>query len=488
MSEIFQAKDLTEALALANKFKLTGKYNLFRGQSQDWPVMSSLGRLLPDTDPEVQKRIERLFLFFDANPNLHKYKLDVDWFWAVAQHHGLPTNYIDFTSNPAIAAFFATNSKSNISGKDSVIVCLDESDWQTFMSGLGDYFKRQGVIAPYITRIEVDNLWRLQAQEGCFMFSPYNNIEFFYDFDRIVFPYSEPYNVINKNQIYPKRKSELEQMLDQYFNMEGRIEGAERFRRMAESINMPVVEVGPLKYNEYFKRKQKHRSWRSEEFKAWDFPLKEQWSGRLKSIRLQFDFDYELPIQSIASNIHKQIVGFFRKRKVGRETHINFSIKTNANIGKKELNLVNRSCSRVWEGMRHLPYSDDEIIKVIIDVVITSVFKEIYGKTVSISGEDLLLLEMTNEYGNSTKCRVSPSVIMGAFRNDLNNILADSAPKILSPEILLHINDPFLLFDFHELLEAFKREMICYQVLRQRENELPVIFFTPAQIKELGYA
>ena len=488
MSEIYHTADIEEALQLAKKFKNSGKYNLFRGQAQNWPVISSLGRLLPDLNPEIQKRIERLFLFFDSNPVLHKYKSDVDWFWAVAQHYGIQTNYIDFTSNPEVAAYFATNSKANTPDKESVIVCLNENDWTLFMSGFEGYFKTEKVVSPYIARVNVDNLWRLQAQEGCFMFSPYNNIEFFYDFDRILFPYTVPYSGIRTNQIYPTQKSELEIMLDHFFNMEKRIEGSERLKKFAESVNMPVTHFGPPKYDQYFKVKKKHSSWESVEFKKWDFPLVEMWEAGLKSMHLHLDFDIDIPEERQIKFLREQTSNFFQKRKVNRKTNIKFYINCKQILSKKDKQLINRSCSRVWNGMRNLPFTDEEIIDILSQTIVIGMVKQLNKKTFSLSGEDLLLLEMTNEYGNSTRCKVSPSVILAAFRADLYDVLADNAPKTLEPEILLHINNPFLLFDFHLLLEAFKKEIICYQVLRQRHNDNPVIFFTPAQINVLGYA
>jgi len=53
--------------------------------------------------------------------------------------------------------------------------------------------------------------------------------------------------------------------------------------------------------------------------------------------------------------------------------------------------------------------------------------------------------------------------------------------------LLMHINQAKVLFDFHKLMDLFKDEMVCYQVLYNSENSKPVIFYTPSQIEILGF-
>jgi hypothetical protein len=486
MAETFRVENLLQALNLAENFKLSGKYNLFRGQAQNWKVQSTIGRLSEKSFEEMNHKLIRLYRFFETEESLQKYKTNIDWFFAVAQHYGIPTSYLDFTNNAEIAAYFATNSKSNKVGEDCVIICLNEDDFARFVKLTDILYKKEKVIPPYITRINVDNLWRLQAQEGCFLFTPFTEIEQYYDFDKIIFPFDVPFDKITKNEIYPKRKSELEILLDQYFNTEKRILGQKRFENFSNETKIPTVHLPKLDTNRVLKNKQIHSSWESIEFKYWQYPIKEEWTKQDLEIIIEINFSLKNSIENQIENIKDQLTIKFKN--INRKTRLKFEISTKPKLTKKLTDIVNQSCSRIWDGTRNLPYTCEEIIKFISQYISIEIHFHKYNETYSISKEKLIALEMTNEYGSITRCHASPSKIVSTFRDDLNEIIIDELTENISSEILLNINIPNLLFDFKKLINLFKDELIIYQVLYNSEIENPVIFYTPTQIKICGYA
>jgi FRG domain. len=488
MAKFYRVKDLNEALNLAVKFKETGEYNLFRGQALNWHVKSSIARLSTEESEIGIEKLKRLYYYLQTYKPLEKYVSDIDWFYAVAQHYGLPTTYVDFTDNPEVAVYFATNSESNKVDKESVIICLNEVDFNRLVNDTKDFFENKKIIPPYIIKPNVDNLWRLQAQNGCFIFVPISEIEQFYDFDRIVFPFTEPYTKIEKEHIYPEKKSELEILLDHYFSSEKRIEGQKRFKDFAAEVNMNQIEYSLSDVDVYLKKKQIHSSWHSNEFENWIFKIEENWSNLNSVEEITINFSFKNNIDNQIALIIDELSLKFIEKQIKRNDVLDFNIISKPRLSNKLAKQVNKSCTRIWDGTRNLPFLDKEIIEIIAKYICLEIYENKFDKIPSLTQEKLITLELTNEYGSITRCHASPSKILSSFRSDIREILIDELTLNISTEILLCLNNPKLLFDFDNLLSLFKDELIAYQVLYNSENENPVIFYTPTQITVLGYA
>lgn len=488
MAEEYRISNLTEALNLARHFKVSGKYDLFRGQGQNWEVIPTMGRLDKSGLKKVKEKLERLHYYLQTHKPLEKFVSDIDWFYAVAQHYGLPTSYIDFSTSVKVAAFFATNSKSNKVGQDCVIICLRENDFSKFVEFTKSIYENDKVVPPYIAKPNVDNLWRLQAQQGCFLFTPYFDIEFFYNFDKIIFPFTEPYKNISIESIYPKRKSELEILLDQYFNAEKRLEGYRRFKKFVEENKIERYVLPIIEFDSLLKQKTPHDSWKSSSYEEWLYKVNEEWKDVLYTNTLDIHFDLKNSINVQIQEIVNELSTAFSVKCIDRNSPVRFEIIAKPRLTNKLTRIISNSCVRIWDGTRNLPFSDSEIQNIIAQYVCLEIYENKFDKTPSLTEEELITIELKNEYGSITRCYASPSKIVSSFRNDIKDVLVDKITDNISSEILLQVNEPSILFDFHKLIELFKSEIIAYQVLYNSENTNPVIFYTPTQVTVLGYA
>ena len=95
---------------------------LFRGQREDWPLLPKIARLkfragkqVLDAESEMVVSFKRRSLpFLESKP-----ETNLEWL-AIAQHHGMATRLLDWTTNPLAALWFAVE-KPAIDSKDGVV-------------------------------------------------------------------------------------------------------------------------------------------------------------------------------------------------------------------------------------------------------------------------------------------------------------------------------------------------------------------------------
>ena len=205
---------LKQAVALAQRFKDKGKYDWFRGQVAPWVPHSSLFRRFIMEDKSEHDhaiwRWDRLIAWARQIPELSRTLNSKNLYelLAIAQHHGILTNLIDFTTDPAVAGFFSADTdkphiarlrhllfrllratgctRSTPRKGTSCIYCLNTKRLEKVWAHTSATRSVQGAHIETI-RINVENLWRLQSQRGVFLHANYY-WEADYPMDRILVP------------------------------------------------------------------------------------------------------------------------------------------------------------------------------------------------------------------------------------------------------------------------------------------------------------
>jgi hypothetical protein len=141
---------------------------IFRGQSdRSWPLIPSVGRLIHTS--RSREKLERSLLDMfkrDARPFIRTVPTN-EWEWlALAQHHGLPTRLLDWTSNPLVALYFCVEGRDASDGSVTSLMATRKTPVRLVDQEDPLSFRQVTKFMPSkVTQ-------RLVAQEGMFTMQP----------------------------------------------------------------------------------------------------------------------------------------------------------------------------------------------------------------------------------------------------------------------------------------------------------------------------
>lgn len=454
---------LEEAIKLAEDYKKSGKYNWFRGQIGLWPLISSGNRLNDIERNEAEKKLKRFDNWANANGLFSGY----DSSEAIAQHYGLKTMFIDFTTDPKIAAYFASDGINYKDYQYSCIYCLNTEDFEDSLKDIKKFFPDLPDY-PRLLDIEVDNLWRLETQKGKFLYQPCINFDWFYSMHRIVFKVkNNDIKFFDKSYIYPESKSVLEERLDSFFLMEQNNENSRNTKEFVEKSKENGMTIFEFEASEelYVKEFIKHEEmllnykWSDKDLKPWKNRTIEKYKEIYTTEKILFEIESFKNTEQNKEIVFKQVFKLLTSNKDIRKKAIKFSIVDN----EKNIELMQKFekySNLIWNGMRKLPYENDEIAKVMSDLVqILDISISEYEK----SDKNFLKIGFSDITGSGNIAFVNEKNLYEAMRDDLQEFIIEKTEDVRS--IIYHIRSPQLLYKFEVLKKLFVESIIIAQVL-----------------------
>jgi hypothetical protein len=484
-----------EAIALAERLRDEGTYQWFRGQTRDWPLRSSLQRRSGTQQESAVQWLIRFRGWLSHAKGLWPIAADSDQSTAVAQHYGIATDFVDFTVDPTIAAFFATHEPDKTAvDRPGVIICLNVDHLRKFWAE-----RYEGFRSPDLVELSVPNLWRLESQRGAFLFCPYMDFEQFYPLDRILFPRSLPTRLPTLEQIYPSNKSALEILLDQFFMNRAISEWNEE----AKSVIPHTIKLSekPDRYDPdcfIAGTLDLLASWAPTSIQDWIAVPHERYDSTVRDEVLHVSVPRTPDLARTISDVRKAMRLVLEQRPELRQQAIRFAVDAPEYSAPKAVEDLDRLLPRLWDGLRALPYTNDEIALACANCI--AIRLGTLAHLVSASDEPEpweekpaiqltlganFLVEFGQDDGSYSRAYVRDETLRALVRPDLDDLVKPEFRSVFRDSLenlLLKVHAPERLLDFRGLAHLFATELVPIQLLMRRT----VIVFTPARLETFG--
>lgn len=491
------ADNIWDAIELAENLKASGDYDLFRGQSENFPIVPSVLREGVDRT-SAEQDLSDFANWVHQTPDLKSLHGDPNAILAVAQHYSIKTPFLDFSFSPQVAGFFATDGATV--GKTGTIICLNRKRFIDSWEDMNQrYQKEENRPLTEIVEINVQNLWRLQAQQGAFLRCHVEPglLEMFSFFLHIYFPQERDPEILPPQQIYPEEKSHLEVLLDQYFLIASY---PERERQMEEifgtkiTISEDVVEREVKSYFIDNELPPTHSSWTDFSFRSWlkepDEKYTQMANQRVEALTLP-EGKYSPQLER---EIEDRISGAIEQSESETRDNIDWQIYFSSgdsvfidgegvSNSKDEWTSFSMSemLNAIYAGMRYLPYSNAQVSRSLTRYVIMTVYG-VYQTTENTEG-----IEFS---GGGVRGRgfCDRSALLQAIRPDFFSFVKpeklDAHGKLDFRETIFAASTVKSAYIFDQLIDLFVEDIIPSQACVAVEDL--VIGVNPARIEVLG--
>lgn len=524
-----------EAIKLAEEFKASGTYDYFRGEASHlWQLKSTLARRGKSfIESQSYLNVCMLLAGILENHNATKYMFEnssneiPDIFYAIAQHYGIPTNFLDFTRSPTVAAFFCLDNRP-VSVEDDFcrIFCLNRRNFSARIEVTNRFCNKGRPVE--LIEIDVSNLWRLQAQEGLFLYLPiiitqdlveHNFEDYCFPLDGILFPVQGDEIICEKALIYPTRKSQLEMVLDQFFYMRSVNEfdlEAIINRHISSQTKPSSNQRQPVKVSELYwpvskdnpadlfeNSPTKDYSWMQCNNNAWHPKSTDSWH-ELQRLPIAIDINMDLRFDEIRSKVNEQLLqhllpeSYVKRRLIELEvTLINYQ-PSFISDQQQALKKIKLGIEHIWDGMRLFPYSIEEIassVSSFVALINAEYFFEQHPEKRETGSfwdqiyNEPFCIDLAADDGSESRAMIEEKSFVDLFRQGFITLLKEEFKEAYQSAfyfaIFAKLRTPCYLYDFDKLRALFVTQIIPTQMYMRGQWGVP-IFFSPGQLSVLG--
>ena len=478
-----------DAVAEAMRLKDEDGYDLFRGQRCAWPVISSFRRLNLKEQSEAKSRVNQFINWAQQEPALLQYGFSSDQAIAVAQHYGIPTTFLDFTTDIEVARYFATEHciglDANKVDKQPELSCIVAIKSDQLKAWVKERFQQADeFLGSEILELDVPNLWRLEAQAGVFLVDDVllDNYPFVY----LLFPASiSTEESRDRTSVYPDERSDLELILDQWFLHERASAGTRKIREQFEraGVALNVLDMDPtdgIGLKDVI-RPEPHSSWsgRSGTWlrEAERFDVVQPRPNEVLKIALSSGMDLHAVRSLVTELLPLESLVDLRTRSVVWQCVGDGSAHPD----------TSEKLRRQWDALRIDGYSEVQMVEsFIMSVSLASLQLGLLGGWPKYDGslgvgDDIkpltrlfdcdLLVEFTGLVGYS-RAVISATALHSAVRDDVDAYLPADFYEHTGPsqvdrmkQLLTGIHRPSLLFDFDRFADLYVRQVIPMSVI-----------------------
>jgi len=498
---VHRTRSLKDALKLAMRLRDAGDYDLFRGQSHNFAPIPSIFRG-GDRTLAIQ-RLEQFHSWLGERPELSSLHGNRDAVLAVAQHYGIPTPLLDFTTEPSIAAFFAQCGERVPRGekRTGTIICGSRKQIRDSWADLNARHRTraEGDLVR-IVEIDVRNLWRLKAQHGLFLDVRVDENMFvmFTYLLHIEFPLKPVPEPEGYELIYPANKSHLELLLDQYFLVETY---PEREKRLLEMFGAKI-EVGDSRFiGEASSFRDAafppiHSSWSKECLDRWQHEPDEPHLANPGAGHEILRIDEKADLETTLETLKAQMSGLLGRTPSPRSLQLSWSVRDSG--GREALDLheeVDAGDERsslakyvriIFDGMRTKPYTDENIAIAIATYVCLARFRG-WEAMKSLWAGGPLGIEMD---GASVRSRgfcgrtALAKALVPEFASYLVQAEAEAFREQSVELALAVLIDPQRMFVFEKFKDLFAEQVVPSIVQMRIEGD--VFHFNPVSLRVFG--